>query len=361
MKRIASTSPSLRLGSVQATGLRTRLSTRMAIAALLLLATVALFTAALLAACAPQEVEKPPDEVSVQLKWVHQAQFAGFYAADQNGYYADEGLAVTILAGGPGIDHLASVLDGAAQFGVAGADRLIVERANGKPLRAIATIYRRNPRVFVARADSGISRPEDFVGQKIYEPAGGMPTLHAMMTRVGIGPDQYTVVSDPYDLALFASGEVPVWGAYLTGSIRNFQEAGYELSIIYPGDYGVHFYADTIFAIEDFIAANPELAVRFLRATLRGWRWAIENSEGAGSLALKYDPELDEAVQLAQMEASVPLIHTGEDHIGWMRAEVWEGMHDILLEQGLLDGPVDVDKVYTMEFLQKVYKVYKEE
>jgi NitT/TauT family transport system substrate-binding protein len=95
--------------------------------------------------------------------------------------------------------------------------------------------------------------------------------------------------------------------------------------------------------------------LRFLRATLRGWQWAVENPEKAGPLALKYDPTLDAAHQVAIMEASVPLIHTGEDHIGWMRAEVWQGMHEMLLEQGILDEPVDLDKVYTMEFLHETY------
>ena len=70
---------------------------------------------------------------------------------------------------------------------------------------------------------------------------------------------------------------------------------------------------------------------------------------------MKYAKEADAELQTQMMEASVPLIHTGEDHIGWMKAEVWQGMHDILLEQGILDEPVDVDEVYTMEFLQKVY------
>ncbi len=320
------------------------------------IAVALLIISVMFTACDSQEKKPPPDEVTVQLKWLHQAQFAGFYAADQNGYYAEENIAVHFITGGPTVDIQATVLEGTAQFGVAGADELIMGRAAGNPVHAIAVIYRRSPAVFVAAADSGISRPDDFVGQNILVSLSHIPTLHAMMARVGIGSDQYTVVTVPYDIELFASGEIPVWDVYLTGSIDIVRQAGYNLNIIYPDNYGVHFYNDTIFATDDFIAENPDLVLRFVRATLRGWRWAVENADEAGRLALEYDPTLNAAVQVAQMEASLPLIHTGEDQIGWMRAEIWQGMHDTLLEQGVLERPIDLSTVYTMQFLEKVYE-----
>lgn len=70
---------------------------------------------------------------------------------------------------------------------------------------------------------------------------------------------------------------------------------------------------------------------------------------------LKYDPALDASHQIAMLKASVPLVHTGEDQIGWMRAEVWEGMHDFVVEQGLLTTQCDVSQVYSLEFLENVY------
>jgi len=319
------------------------------------ISTVLLWALVVLAACGPQEVEKPPDEVTVQLKWTHDAQFGGFYAADQKGYYAAEGLAVTLLPGGPDIDVLRSVVDGKAQFGVAGAVELIPARAEGKPVRAIATTYRRNPTVFFALSSTGITRPQDFAGKKIRAISDQPLVLHAMTARLGIRPDQYTEVNLPSDVALFASGEVPVWGAYVTALVLTVQRAGYQVNVIYPDDYGVHLYGDTIFATDDLIAQNPDLVLRFLRATLKGWTYAIENPDAIGPMVVKYKPDADAELETTKMTASVPLIHTGEDHIGWMRAEVWQGMHDILLEQGLLDEPLDVGEVYTMEFLESIY------
>jgi len=107
--------------------------------------------------CQTKEPERPPDEVTVQLKWHHQAQFAGFYAADQNGYYTAEGLRVNFIEGGPEVDVHNSVLDGTAQFAVAAADTLIVSRSEGKPLGAIAAVFRLQGRLLFQSDRSDIN------------------------------------------------------------------------------------------------------------------------------------------------------------------------------------------------------------
>lgn len=247
------------------------------------------------------------------------------------------------------------MLNGAAQFGVASADELVLARSEGKLLRAIATVYRRSPSVFFALANSGITRPQDFVGKKIRVLVALVPTLHAMTARVGVRPDQYTEVVLPSDLALFASGKVPVWGAYLTVFVVEIERAGYKLNIIYPDDYGVHFYGDSIIARDDWIAVNPDVVRRFLRATFKGWTYAVENPTAIGPMVVKYKPDVDAALETAKMTAGLPLVNTGEDHIGWMKPEVWAGMEKTLREQRVLTKPVDVTKVYTLQFLKEIY------
>jgi NitT/TauT family transport system substrate-binding protein len=224
-------------------------------------------------ACAPEPALTPAlTPITVQLQWTHQAEFAGLYAADLQGYYAAQGLAVSFLQGGAEIDNLAAVRDGKAHFGTASADQLVVARAAGMPLRAIATIYQRNPTVFFSLKNSGVSRPQDFAGKKIRVPANLIPSLRAMLTRVGVNPGQYTLITDlPSDVQLFASGEVPVWGGFINGIVIAVQQAGYPINLISPDNYGVHFYGDTLFATDDTIRSNPDLALRFLRASLLGW------------------------------------------------------------------------------------------
>jgi NitT/TauT family transport system substrate-binding protein len=311
----------------------------------------------LLAGCGTPQITEPPDEVTVQLAWVHQYQFAGYYAAEEQGYYTEEGLKVTLLSRPEvDVDVTANVVDGLADFGVTFGAGVVVDRSLGRPVTAIAAIYRRHPLVFMTLAESGITRPQDFPGHTIrtLTPGGSAIAFEAMMTRLGMDPDSVEQIDVGYDLAPFFARELDIWLGYLIGEVLTAREQGQEVNLILPDEYGIHLYGDTLFASDQLIRENPDLVLRFLRATLRGWQWAIQNPQEAGALALKYDSTLDAAQQAAMMEASVPLVYTGEDDIGWMRAEVWEGMYDILSEQGLLGKPFDVNEAYTMEFLQQI-------
>src|SRR6266851_1294928 len=141
--------------------------------------------------------------VTLQLLWTHQGYFGGYYVADKQGMYAAEGLSVRFLEGGPSSDLISPVLEGRAEFGVAAAAELLVARQSGKPVRAIATIFRRGATVYVSKADSGIARPADFAGKTIRVSTVDTANFLAMMSRTGISPSQYRVVKLPSDVALF--------------------------------------------------------------------------------------------------------------------------------------------------------------
>jgi NitT/TauT family transport system substrate-binding protein len=312
----------------------------------------------ILVGCGRQETRRTPDEITVQLSWTHQAQFSGIYAADQHGFYADEGLAVNLVPRpAPKADTVAPVVDGTADFGLMLGTKLITVRSQGQPVVAIAAIYRRSPMAFITLADSGIARPHDFPGHSIRNlpPEGSGIIFRALMARLGLDPSSVRQIEAGYDMTPFFDGEVDIWAGYVTDAVLAAREKGYRVNVILPEDYGVHSYGDTLFASERLIQENPDLVLRFLRATLHGWRWAVENPEEAGTLVLEYDPTLKKEHELAIMAASVPLIHTGEDRIGWMRPEIWQGTYEMLLEQGVLAGAVDVDEAYTVDFLLEIY------
>jgi NitT/TauT family transport system substrate-binding protein len=313
------------------------------------------------AACTPTENKKPPDEVTVQLKWLHQAQFAGFYLAQEKGYYAEEDLKVNFLEGGQGIDLAEPVISGRAAFGAITPEDVIIKRSQGAPLTAIAAIYRRSAVVFVSMADSGIIRPADFPGKTVAAAGTGGAVrdfefqFFAMMKKLGLDLSRVKLV--PYDpeYVAFYKGEVDVTAAFVTGGVIKMRQQGYRLNLIWPGDYGVHFYSDTLVTNESMIRQKPELVTRFLRATLKGWREAVGNPEAAVAITMKYARVPDREFQTAMMESLLPLVHTGENQVGWMTPEAWQEMHRILLEQGLLPGPLDLNSVYTMRFLETVY------
>ena len=310
-----------------------------------------LFTACQPAAVVQDELTR----VSVQLGWKHQAQFAGLYAADQQGYFLEQGIEVKFLPGGPDIDHLRCVLNGDAQIGVISAPHLIESRSRGEGLKAIATFYRRSSVVLIAKNESGILTPQDMIGKKIRTNVNLTPHINAMLSYAGLEEDQYELVSLPSDVDMFASGDVPVWGAYLDGFALTVENEGIEINKIYPDDYGVHFYGDTLYTTDTLIEENPDLVLGFVKAALRGWQYAIENPDEVGALVRQYDPNLDKDLENKRMLTMIPLIYTGEDELGWMRADIWQGMLDVFVEQGLLDAPLDIKEIYTMQFLEKIY------
>jgi NitT/TauT family transport system substrate-binding protein len=300
-------------------------------------------------------VQKPHDKVTVQLKWVHQAQFAGLYVAQEKGYFAEEKIDVEFKEGAAKINMVDEVVSGNAQFGVTAPEHIIKERLAGKNVRAIAAVFRRNPLVFVSKKGSGIKRPVDFLNHRIASSKDGLTQLNAVMHKLDLDFSQVKQVPYDYKYASFLNGDVEITSGYSTGGIMRMLNAGHKLNIILPSDYGVHLYSDTLFTTDKLINSNPDLVLRFLRASLKGWRDAVENPEEAVEITLKFAREKDRELQTKMFEAQLPLVHTGEDQIGWMKSEIWEGMHKLLLEQKVIPEPVELEEVYTTRFLEDIY------
>ena len=321
----------------------------------IVLTTVVL--AVLVGGCAGEE--KPPDQATVQLKWIHQAQFAGMYAADQKGFYAEENIKVTLKPGGsdmPPSKVIADLITGEASFAIIGGEQLLAARSQGKPVVAIAVVFQKNPYVYVSLKDSGIEHPQDFVGKTVMVGTDGMVQHEALLGKLGIDPDAIEIITQyQRDATPLATGQIDVHQAYRTGTGLAIEEAGLELNFIWMDDYGIHLYADTIVATEELIQQNPELVERFLRATLKGYRYTIENPDEAVDLTLQYDATLGRERQARMVEAQAPLIHTGKVEIGWMEDSIWQGMHQMLLEGDAIEQPLNVAEAYTMEFLEKIY------
>jgi len=314
----------------------------------------------LMSGCSRSEPPKAPDEVKLQLKWTHQAQFAGFYMAQEKGYYAEENIKVTFLEGGQDVDITGRIISGKADFGVISPDSLLIDRSRGVSVTALAAIYRRSAVVFVAKADSGIVRPSDFTGKTIAAAGEGgarefMLQLSAMMRKLKIDVSKIKIV--PYDPAYvkFYSGETDITPTYYTGGLIKMREKGMKLNLIWPSDYGINFYSDTLVTSGKMISENSDLVGRFMRASLKGWQDAIEDYREAVAVTLKYAQNQDSDMQTAMMEAMLPLVHTGEDRVGWMKPEIWHEMYGTLLDQGLLEKPFDVDQAYTMQFIKQIY------
>ena len=305
--------------------------------------------------------EQLPDEVTLQLKGVHQAEFAGFYLAQEKGYYSQENIRVTFLEGEKDLAIVQRIVYGQADFGVIAPESILTARSQGQPVTAIAAIYRQSPVVYVALSDLGIRRPRDFLGTTVatLDASGSQQDFqlqfYIMVKRLGLDISKMKLIAWDPNYATFYDGEARVTACYSSSSLLAMRQKGLKLNLIWPSDYGAYFYSDLVVTGDRLIAANPGLAVRFLRATLRGWQDAIEDYQQAVPVILKYARDKDPQLQAAMMEAQLPLVHTGEDHIGWMKAEDWRAMYKLLQDYDLLTKPFDVNLSYTMRFLEEIY------
>lgn len=311
--------------------------------------------------CREEIPTPPPDEVTLQLKWVHQAQFAGFYAAEEKGYYSGENIRIHFQEGGPGVDIAQQVATGIAQFGVMSPEDILIQRSHGVPLKAIAAIYRRSAVVFVSRKDSGITRPSDLVGKRIAcVDTGGSARdftwqFFALMNQLGMDVSRmHLVLYDP-EYTGFFNGEVDVTPAFSTGGLIKMRKIGFPVNLIWPDDYGIHFFSDTVFTTDQVVADRPDLVLRFLRASLKGWRDVVEDYSKAVDATVKRARIPDPVLQTSMMEAMLPLVHTGEDVIGWMKPERWREMAIHLIRYGMMKDKMEVDSAYTLQFLQEIY------
>lgn len=222
--------------------------------------------------------DKNDDSVVLQLKWFHQFQFAGYYAALHQGFFQEEGLDVTIKAGGPAVNVDDEVTSGRANYGVL-ASELIQKKAQGQPLVLLAVIMQHSPRAIIVRADSSINAPTDLIGHRTMLNRNEDTEFMAMFSAEGVAINRLHIIQkDKRANNKFINGEIDA----LNGSIGNqpflFQSKGIPVKTIRPISYGIDFYGDSLFTSESELKKHPERVKAFRRATLRGWVYAMEHS-----------------------------------------------------------------------------------
>ena len=329
--------------------------------------TVCVCLFAILAGCS-REPSKDIDQVTIQLKWVHQAQFAGFYSAIENGYFADENIEVTLLEGGKNVSQTSVLLTGQADFSIIPAESLLTDNDASQKIVGISVLFQHSPLVFAARTGSGIIRPKDFAGKTIalkgLEHGGFRDALvlfTTLMQKQGVDTSTITKVPYDYQYSEFVAGKADIIPSYLIGGIPKLRSKGYKLNLIWPGDYGISFYADTIATTDRMIQEKPDLVLRFLRASLKGWQYVAGNPDEAITATLKYAKVKPREIQQSMMDAELPLIRTGTVPIGWMEEKIWVSMYHIMKEQGFTRLPVgEIDSIYTMKFLDEIYPEEKQ-
>lgn len=312
-----------------------------------------------LVACTPAPVSptvRPLDKVSLQLQWVTQAQFAGYYVALEKGWYLEEGIDLKIVPGAPDVVPIELVLAGTRDFGTSLLADLAVAVQAQKGVISLAQIQQKNGLMLVTKKSSGIEKPQDFVGKRVGVWLGGWEAqFWALMSQAGVDKTQFNLVAQGYSMEPFLNGELDVASAMIYNEYYAVLESGVnaeELNVIDYADYGLGFPGDTLFTSRSMMDNNSDLCARMVRASLRGWKYAVENPEEAVDIVLKYDDTgmQTREHQLSMMNEIAKLVQVGSQPLGNTEEAAVRITIETLLKYGILAGSVNPGDVFTNQF-----------
>lgn len=283
------------------------------------------------------------ETVSLQLKWKHQFQFAGYYAAVEKGYYRDVGLNVELQERTPGPERPGdTVLDGRATYGIEGT-QLLINRMQGKPLVALSAIFQHSPTVVMALQESQIKTAKGMAGKRVMSFGGTDIELYAMLLQEGVPVESIAWQPMSFDINSLISGEADLYSGYLTNEPFFLSQQQIPISIINPINYGVDFYAEILFTSEKEIAEHPQRVRAFRDASLRGWQYAVEHPEEIVDLILqKYRQDKSREHLLFEAQETIKLVKSEVVAIGHVNPGRFRHMADILKQLGRIESTIDL-------------------
>jgi len=282
---------------------------------------------------------------------------APYYVSLDKGFYADEGLDVTLNFGSTETNPVKMVSVESDEFGILGGpDTLLVARSKGILLVAIAVLHRNSDLpVLITLKESNITKVEDLQGKKIGFFYGHISTdvLHNLLNKYDIKRTEINVGADYNQLI---SGNVDAQWAFRTSAAITLPEKGYEINIISPKDYGINIHGLTLFATEDFIKNNPETVEKFLIATFKGVEYTVDNPDDAVMSIINRDSRLSKEIELKRIEVFKKDLSNSEKYpIGYMDYEMFQQTYERLIEEEVITNEFDVNDAFTTEFIDRIH------
>lgn len=296
------------------------------------------------------------ESVTMRLPWILNVQGAGYVMAKEKGFYKEEGLDVTILPGGPNLNSAALVASGADTFGSNDVIAVIQGAAQGMALKVVGGCFQKHPGGLIVRSDAGIETPKDLEGKSMAYNEGGPWTLtRAMLAAAGVDLAKINTVVSP-SIELIAENKVQAKTGFTVNEPISLQQKGVETRVFLPSDYGVQTYAETVFTSPEFATTKPEVVKAFMKATRKGYDYAYANKQETVDTVLKLNPQLDakqQAEQLARQESYVYTDYTRQNGACAFEGSVIAGTDRMLRDFAGLTAAVDVEAIYSTEYLTK--------
>jgi ABC-type nitrate/sulfonate/bicarbonate transport system substrate-binding protein len=299
--------------------------------------------AALLLAALPLHAQDllPAEKVVLQLKWKHQFQFAGYYAALKKGYYRDAGFIVDIREAQDGVDPVESVLKGEADYGI-GASELVLHRAQGRPVVVLAVILQHSPLALIARGGR-LQTVHELDGKRIML----LPQeteLYAYLQRENLPRSRIIEVRHSFSTDDLVKGRVDALSGYTTDEPFVLKQLGLSYTLFSPRASGIDFYGDTLFTSEAMIARDPQRVIAFREASLRGWQYAMDHPEEIADLILeRYGKRHSREHLLFEAAEMRRLMQPHLIRIGHINPGRWQGIAAVYAEFGMLPAKHSLD------------------
>ncbi len=268
------------------------------------------------------------------------------------GYYQEEGLRVTIKAGGPYLRPYQQVAAGAAQFGMGASDKILESVAAGQPLVAVAATMQYDPQGIMVRKDSAILTFADLSGHTVAVQPGST-WFRYLVERYKL--HDVREVPSMMSVANFIANPAYVQQAFASSEPFFARQAGIETRFLLVSDAGFDPYR-VMFTNRDFLNQHPEVVAKFVRASVRGWRDYLNQPAAANQAVSKLNPALTPAwVEYSWQALRDGHFVAGDDtsgaRVGQMRAERWARLYKQLLELKVIDREIDPATAYTLQFM----------
>ena len=303
-------------------------------------------------------------KTSIQLMWLDQFEFAGFYVAKEKGFYQELGLDVEIRKFDANINLTKEVLDGKSDFGL-NSSSLVIDKAQGKDVVILGTIFQSSPLVLLALKDSKLKDFNNFKNKKIMitNNQENFAPLLSMLKSQDLLYSDLKFIPHSFNVDDLINHKTDLMSAYITNEVFSLKEKGYDSTIFNPKDYGFDFYDDFIFTSKKFVEQNPETVKKFYKATLKGWEYAFNNIDEVSKLVYeKYNPQ-NKSLKSIIFEANTmkELIFDNDGKIGTVTQEKINLMINAYKVMGLIRKDIKADNLIYSKHLEDTFFLNDEE
>lgn len=308
-------------------------------------------------------------KVRLQLKWLPQTQFAGYYVAQEKGYYQQEGIDIEIIPGGPDIVPEQQVANGAADIGMSWVASLLSHQEEGFAITQIAQITQQSGFLLVSKKSSNIHSPADLKGKKVGAWFGGLEFEElALLDKYHLNSQKdVKLTKQGYTMDQLTSGQIDAAAALTYNEYPMLLESGIkesDLNVIHLNDEGVGMLEDELFANNEWLKNNKETAVKFLRATIKGWQDVVNDPKEATDIVMKvvdeksttYEHQFNMAKAISKL---VKPDNVDSSKIAYTNADSFQKTVDIALKFGIIKKKPNITKAYTNDIWEEATKAIK--